>query len=84
MASRVALSRGSVSEEEFERIVCLLKNNRLPVSKPDSMTTDDFLKLMVHDKKAVNGKIRYIIPDSLGQSSVKDDLTLKEIEDATR
>ena len=84
MASRVALSRGSVSEEEFERIVCLLKSNRLPVSKPVSMTTDDFLKLMVHDKKAVNGKIRYIIPDSLGKSSVKDDLTLKEIEDATR
>ena len=84
MAARVALSRGSISSDEFERIVNLLKRNRLPVSKPESMSTDDFLKLMVHDKKTVNDKIRYIIPDSLGRSSVKDDLTMTEIVEATK
>ena len=84
MASRVALIRGYLSGNEFNRIVALLKNNRLPVSKPENMTTDDFMKLMIHDKKALNGHIRYIIPDALGKSSVKDDLSQAEIVEATK
>lgn len=82
MASHVALGRGYISTEEFERIRDLLIANRLPVSKPEEMNTDDFLKLMVHDKKTLNGRIRYVIPDCLGRASVKDDLTQSEISAA--
>lgn len=79
MAARVSLARNLISAGDFARIVALLKACRLPVAKPADMTANDFMKLMIHDKKTVAGKIRYVIPDAIGKASVKDDVTPEEV-----
>ncbi len=82
MASRLALLRQKITEQDFQRIVALIKANQLPVEKPQKMTVADFLKLMIHDKKTKNGKVRYIIPDALGKASLYDNVSEAEIEQA--
>lgn len=52
MAARTSLLRGLISEEQFERIVALLRRAKLPVHTPDSMSFDDFIKHMMRDKKS--------------------------------
>ncbi len=78
MASRLALKRGYISEDVFERIRNLIARNRLPVSRPDTMPGKAFLELMVHDKKNRNGHINYIVPDDLGRVSLRCDVTAEE------
>ncbi len=51
MAAKTSLLRGLISEEQFERIVALLRRAKLPVHTPDSMSFDDFIKHMMRDKK---------------------------------
>lgn len=79
LASKLACLRNKLSTEDYTRICDLLKVNRLPIEKPENMKPEDFLKLMVHDKKTKNGKVRYIIPDCLGKASLYDDVTDEEI-----
>lgn len=52
MAAKTSLLRGLISEEQFERIVALLRRAKLPVHTPDSMSFDDFIKHMMRDKKS--------------------------------
>jgi 3-dehydroquinate synthase len=79
IAARLAKYRGKISDDDFSRICELLKANKLPVDKPDEMQVEDFLKLMVHDKKTKNGKVRYIVPDCLGHASMYDNVTEDDI-----
>lgn len=80
MASRLALSRGKISQSDFERIEALIKVNHLPIEKPSTMTADDFLKLMIHDKKVKAGKVRFIVPDALGKASLYADVSDEEVK----
>lgn len=52
MAAKTSLLRGLISEEQFERIIALLRRAKLPVHTPDSMSFDDFIKHMMRDKKS--------------------------------
>lgn len=52
MAAKTSLLRGLISEEQFERIVALLRRAKLPVHTPYSMSFDDFIKHMMRDKKS--------------------------------
>lgn len=79
MASRVALGRGKISASDFDRIVALIKANKLPVARPSNMTAADFTRLMIHDKKVKAGKVRFIIPDALGKASLYADVTDAEV-----
>ncbi|MGN1394609.1 MAG: 3-dehydroquinate synthase [Succinivibrionaceae bacterium] len=83
MAAQVALSRGYITLNEFERIKVLINSVGLPIKKPENMNTEDFLKIMVHDKKAQNGKVRFIIPTKLGGASLFGDVSQNEIQEVT-
>lgn len=80
MASRIAMSRNKLTQLELERIISITKNYKLPINKPKDMTLDDFIKLMIHDKKVKNGKVRFIIPDKLGKASLYSDITDDELK----
>ncbi len=84
MASRLAYHRSALSQEELTRIIDLIKRNNLPSQGPENMTGDDYLKLMVHDKKNRNGHINYVIPDALGKASLKKDVSEEEATNAVK
>lgn len=75
LASYLAMHRGSVSREQYQRICALIARCELPVKIPDGMTADDFLRLMRHDKKVKNGAIRYVLPQGIGRSAVYSDIS---------
>ena len=51
----------------------LLKQARLPVDAPDEMSRDQFLDLMAVDKKVLDGGLRLVLLDALGQAKVCSD-----------
>lgn len=84
MAAKLALMRNMITDDDFTKIKSLIKENKLPILKPENMTVQDFLSLMVHDKKNINGKIRFILPTKMGASSLFSDVTEDEIVEAIK
>lgn len=79
LACQLAYMRGNLSDIELNRVIELLKVFDLPVLAPSSMTTEDFVKHMIKDKKNKQGVIRFILPTQFGQASLVDDVTQDEL-----
>ncbi|USD65502.1 3-dehydroquinate synthase [Vibrio sp. SCSIO 43136] len=82
LAAKTAQMHGLINQAQFERIVTILKNANLPVNAPNSMTFDDFIKHMMRDKKVLSGKLRLVLPTSIGTSKVVSDVPNQVIEQA--
>jgi len=67
-ASRIAVSLGLLKKTELERQVTLLKALGLPVESPYGI--DDVIPLMMRDKKAEHGSIRFVLPTGIGSEPV--------------
>jgi 3-dehydroquinate synthase len=72
-ASRLAERRGLISAELTERQVRLLHCFALPTA-PEAWRTEDLLVTMRTDKKALAGKMRFILPRRLGEVGLYDDV----------
>ncbi|KFZ36216.1 3-dehydroquinate synthase [Shewanella mangrovi] len=70
LAAETAKCMGLIEESIVCRIVALLKAFDLPISAPDSMNFDSFIQHMRRDKKVLSGKIRLVLPTSLGSAAV--------------
>jgi 3-dehydroquinate synthase len=77
-AARLAESRGLISQDVCDRQGGLLKRFRLPVTH-DTGSTQDLLAVMRTDKKSMGGRLRFVLPVSLGQVAVFDDVTEDEV-----
>ncbi|BDU38798.1 3-dehydroquinate synthase [Vibrio nigripulchritudo] len=82
MAAKTALLQGMIDEQQFERILSILKKSRLPVHTPNSMSFEDFIKHMMRDKKVLSGKLRLVLPTGIGTSKVVSDVPNHVIEQA--
>ena len=72
MAANFSRQLGHISSGEVESIIGLLKKAGLPVNPPKEMNVDDFLKHMAVDKKAIDGRIRLVLLESVGKAIVDD------------
>jgi len=68
-ASRLAEKQGRISGELTERQIALLKEFGLPTSVPH-LDADQLLLAMQRDKKAEEGKLRFVLPARLGSVQV--------------
>ncbi|OBT10069.1 3-dehydroquinate synthase [Vibrio sp. UCD-FRSSP16_10] len=82
MAARAAAHAGMLDAIDVERIESLLVACDLPVHTPDSMSGEDFMKHMMRDKKVLSGRLRLILPDSIGSSKVVSDINLTHVYQA--
>ncbi len=82
MAAKTAQLQGLISAEQFERILAILKQAKLPVQTPESMSYADFIKHMMRDKKVLAGELRLVLPTGIGQSEVRKDTPESVIEQA--
>lgn len=78
-ASRVAVARGQLDPEAAAAIERLLRRCELPVRWEDA-PHDQIAAAMRHDKKAVAGRIRLVLPVAIGRAEVIDDATPVELE----
>ncbi len=70
-AANLAVDLGRISATDEQRQTRLLKSvglpTRLPARLTSSMTEDAILGCMRLDKKTVGGKLRFVLPDRIGQ-----------------
>lgn len=70
MAARLSHKMGKLSNADVERVEALIAKAYLPIKPPKEMTTSQFMQLMAVDKKVMDGKLRLVLMESLGQSVV--------------
>lgn len=74
MAADLSHRRRAISEAELTRIVALLERCRLPVKAPADMTPDDFVSLMGVDKKVLDGRLRLVLLEAMGQAVITSEI----------
>lgn len=74
MAADLSCRRGAISDADLARIIKLLQQAGLPTKAPSDMTSDRFMELMGVDKKVLDGRLRLVLLESMGQAIVTSDI----------
>jgi 3-dehydroquinate synthase len=77
-AARLAERRGLISAELVQRQERILIDLTLPIA-PGSGPAADLLSAMHSDKKAADGRLRFVLPRRLGAGTVVDDIAEDEV-----
>jgi len=77
-AAEIAVKRGLLSPEERTRHDELLKRTGMKGFTPD-FSSGDLMEAMKRDKKVSEGKIKFVLPDSIGSVKIYNDIQEKEI-----
>lgn len=73
-ASRLAQRRGLIGADVTERQVRLLQRFGLPLAPKPEWPADELIATMRKDKKAIGGRMRFILPTRLGEVALFDDV----------
>ena len=79
MAAELSVITGDLAVEDLHRIKQLLQRCCLPVAPPRDMTVDDFMALMIRDKKVLDGQLRLVLLKRLGEASVTDQFSIDHL-----
>lgn len=78
-AARIAELKGLMKAEECDRQNKLL--GRVGINRElDGISPEEILQAMTLDKKVSGGKIRFVLPDSIGSVKIYDDINEDEIK----
>ena len=84
-AGRLALALGMWKKEEYLRQSSLLEALGLPRRRPENISAEEMISLMLNDKKNKNGRITFILPEKTGSvksvSGIDNDLILKILQE---
>ncbi len=73
MAAAMSARLGWISAEDAARATALVQRAGLPVRPPAGMSPQDFLDLMVLDKKAAGGRLRLVLLRAIGDAVISAD-----------
>jgi 3-dehydroquinate synthase len=79
MAANLSKLMGWLKDSEFNRIVKLLKEAKLPIDPPN-ISENQYMKLMSMDKKVIDGKIRLVLQKGIGDSVITSDYDAKHLK----
>src|SRR5207249_2447161 len=63
-------------------VVSLLKQFDLPTQLPAEVDREKIAATVVHDKKFLGGKIRFVVARRIGEAHVSNDVTMEDIREA--
>ncbi len=75
LAAETALLLDLIDRSQAEKIMLLIKQFDLPLSPPENMTYAQYAEHMLLDKKVLNGKLRLVLPTSIGTSELFDNVS---------
>lgn len=75
MAGKIAVKMGLWSAEEAQRQDKLILKAGLPTTIPDYLEIDDIISHLLLDKKVKDGKVRFILPETIGKVTILDSVT---------
>lgn len=79
MAAELSVMAGDLTTADLERIKNLLSACALPIAPPADMAADDFMRLMVRDKKVLDGQLRLVLMKSLGSAFVSSKFSTDDL-----
>jgi 3-dehydroquinate synthase len=82
-AGMIAQRAGLLSASELERIISLITAAGLPIKIPD-LDIELIMQAMRHDKKKIEGKIRFILPQHIGEVLIRDDISMTLVQEVLR
>lgn len=75
LAAKTAVHLGLIGAAQAEQIISLIKQFDLPITAPENMLYQQFAEHMQLDKKVLDGKLRLILPTSIGSSGIFDNVS---------
>jgi 3-dehydroquinate synthase len=80
-AARLATALGRVDQTFCQRQFALLEALGLPTAVPD-FPTKELIDVMQHDKKTVQGRLRFVLPTHLGHVELVSDVPAQAVVDS--
>ncbi|WP_153914665.1 3-dehydroquinate synthase [Shewanella sp. TC10] len=74
MAALTSLKLGLIQQADFDRVVRIMEAFDLPITSPETMMFESYIKHMQRDKKVLAGQIRLVLPTSIGTADVFSDV----------
>jgi 3-dehydroquinate synthase len=81
MAARMSALLGWITPSQVDETVSILQQAKLPTEAPASITPEQFLDLMSVDKKVLDGQLRMVLLQAIGQAVVTLDYTKDQLID---
>ena len=81
-ACGISIKRAGLSSQERDDVVSLLKQFELPTQLPAEVDRERIIATVMHDKKFLGGKIRFVVTPRIGEAHVLNDVTMEDIREA--
>jgi len=81
-ACGISMKRAGLSSQERDDVVSLLKRFQLPTQLPAEVDRERVGAAVLHDKKFLGGKIRFVVTPRIGEAHVSNDVTMEDIREA--
>lgn len=79
-AADLSMRKGWLSTDDVNRIKTIFLRAKLPILPPADMDTERFLELMAVDKKNVDGHIRLILLNKIGEATLPVSVEQEQLE----
>jgi len=79
-AGRISNKLGIFDRNELGRLKSVIQRANLPTEIPD-LEVEKIIKAMKHDKKILKGKVRFILPKSIGNVFITDEVSSSLVEE---
>jgi 3-dehydroquinate synthase len=83
VAAQIARARGALAETDRKALAHLIAGLG-PLPPIADLSTTQMLEAMQHDKKVVAGKLHFVLPTTVGATTVVDDVAEKELRSALK
>ncbi len=80
MAADLSCRLGNLAKADVSRIEKLLLRAELPVKAPREVTEAEFLSLMAVDKKVLDGQLRLVLLNVVGEAEVTSEFSLEQLK----
>lgn len=81
MAADLSQRLGWIKVDDVDRIKAIFENANLPVACPKGMQPQRFKELMAVDKKVLDGKLRFVLLQAMGQAITTSDFQIEQLDE---
>ncbi len=81
LAAGLAVRMNILHKDAAARIKALVEEYELPSGIPEDINIAEIIKAMAIDKKAASGRLRFILPESIGKVRIEDDVERELIKE---
>jgi len=78
-AARISNRMGIFDKEQLARLKGVIKDVGLP-TEIQNLEVEKIIQAMKHDKKVLEGKVRFVLPESIGKVLITDEVDLSLVE----